>query len=182
MACHEEKKEGSCSTNVHNHGEGDCSKEKCCIFSCIVKILSYALIFAIISCGVGYSVWHVIFGDAVMADEFVDLWRPMDAKEWKLMPLSHFITGICFSVVFCALYKGLDWCMAPGACKGAKFGMLIALIPAIGCSLTFYITQPISPLIAFACFTNHFFSLVISGAVVGAIHGMCHKKKEHCKK
>lgn len=169
-----------CQDKEHDHNNA-CSTGKNCPVKCIMKILLNTLIFTVIALGIQYLVWHVIFVDAVMSDEMADIWRPMDAPEWKLMPLATLLTGLFFAITFCPLYAGIStMCSAPPACKGAKVGILLSLIPAIACPFVFYLTQPISPLVAFACFTDHFFSFMIAGTAIGFIKGMCCKKEGAC--
>ncbi len=158
-----------------------CSTGSKCPIKCVMKVLINTVIFTVIALGVQYLVWHVIFVDAVMSDDMADIWRPMDAPEWKLMPLVTVLTGLFFSIAFCPVYAGIStMCSAPAASKGTKVGILLALIPAISSPITFYLTQPITPLVAFACFSDYFFSFAIAGTVIGALKGMRCKKEMAC--
>lgn len=178
-----EEKNGCCHKDSGQ--DSNKCKTKCCPVTgiplkCFGKVFLYAIVAALVIFGVDYVVWGKVFQDAVMQPDVVHLWRPMDAPEWKMLPVSDLVFGLCLAIAYVSLSPALTWCKGPSICRGFKFGIIISLIPAIAKTYTFYLVQPINSGIVYASFSSVFFGCVLGSGAIAALEGMCCRKKGEC--
>ncbi len=142
-----------------------CNKSKCCWMKCIFAIVAFTITASLS----GWLVWGNLYAD--LLSQYPQLWRPMEADQWSLMPVANLLHAIFFVFAFSKL-----GCCVTSKCgtnfgRGAMFGFYIFLFCGVLGGFWAYIIHPISIELASAYIVDAFIINVIGGGIIGLIKG-----------
>lgn len=141
-----------------------CIKGKCC-FKGVLAIV----IFTVIASVVGNYFWMDLYKDVWMADEFKHLWRPMEAEQWKNIPVINIIYSIAFVIGYAKFARGMRCPLGTRFGGGAIFGIYIWIFYGLLSSTWVYTMYPVSMELASIVAKEVLVTNIIGGGLVALL-------------